>query len=390
MASRDDAAESCIGALQATSVDSVKMSEDYAVEIREVVKDYGLVRAVDSVSLQVRRGEFLCVIGPSGCGKTTLLRMVAGFIQPTSGDILVHGKSMLAVPPYRRPVNMVFQHYALFPHMTVAENIAFGLEMRKVNREDRRRQVAEILALVELSGFESRPVDQLSGGQEQRVALARALVLKPTTLLLDEPLGALDQKVRRKMQLELKRIHRDIGITFIHVTHDQEEALAMADRIAIMNNSKLEQVGDIYDVYLNPKTPFVAEFVGESNIIEGEVHDRPNIGRAIALTADQWAGLPSNCQVGPGRNVKMFLRPERLTLWPEPGASMNLFNGTVLDVIFLGEALRAVVRIADGIDLMASIPAAEAGGRGRPAHGDRVTVGWPRDAALVFPLDRNS
>ena len=365
------------------------MSEDHAVEIRDVVKDYGLVRAVDSVSLQVRRGEFLCIIGPSGCGKTTLLRMVAGFIQPTSGDILVHGKSMLTVPPYRRPVNMVFQHYALFPHMTVAENVAFGLEMRKVNREDRRRQVAEILGLVELSGFESRPVEQLSGGQEQRVALARALVLKPTTLLLDEPLGALDQKVRRKMQLELKRIHRDIGITFIHVTHDQEEALAMADRIAIMNNSKLEQVGDIYDVYLNPRTPFVAEFVGESNIIEGEVRDRPGIGRAIALAPDQWVGLPSTCQLGPGRHVKMFLRPERLTLSPEAGASMNVFQGTVLDVIFLGEALRAVVRIADGVDLMASIPAAEAGGR-RPDHGDRVAVGWPRDAALVFPLDENS
>ena len=197
---------------------------EHAVEIRGVSRTYGDFRAVDDVSLLVNRGEFLCIIGPSGCGKTTLLRMIAGFAEPSDGDILVDGRSVVGVPPHRRPVNMVFQHYALFPHMTVAENVGFGLEMRKVGRAERDRLTSEMLALVELPGFEKRRVDELSGGQEQRVALARALVLRPATLLLDEPLGALDQKVRRKMQLELKRIHRELGITFIHVTHDQEEA----------------------------------------------------------------------------------------------------------------------------------------------------------------------
>ena len=363
------------------------MSAVYAVEIRHVVRDYGSIRAVDDLTLEVRRGEFLCVIGPSGCGKTTLLRMIAGFINPSSGDILVDGRSVLGVPPYRRPVNMVFQHYALFPHMTVAENIGFGLEMRKVPRDERRRLVSEVLALVELPGFESRAVSQLSGGQEQRVALARSLVLRPATLLLDEPLGALDQKVRRKMQLELKRIHRDTGITFIHVTHDQEEALAMADRIAVMNDSRLEQIGDTYEVYFHPKTPFAAEFVGESNSFEGFVQERPGVGRAIELAPERWAALPTRSDLAPGRRVKVFVRPERMMLAPSVRPDMNLFEGTVRDVVFLGDATRCFVRIADGADLMASIPSAELGQGGRPIPGDRLAIGWPRDVATVFPLD---
>jgi spermidine/putrescine transport system ATP-binding protein len=363
------------------------MAAAYAVEIDNVTKDYGSVRAVDRVSLQVRKGEFLCIIGPSGCGKTTLLRMIAGFVEPTSGDILVDGQSMITVPPYRRPVNMVFQQYALFPHMTVAENIGFGLEMRKVPVSERRRLVSEMLDLVELPGFEDRSVNQLSGGQEQRVALARALVLKPATLLLDEPLGALDQKVRRKMQVELKRIHRDIGITFVHVTHDQEEALAMADRIAVMNRSRLEQIGDTYEVYFNPKTPFAAEFVGESNSFEGIVVDRPEIGPSVELAPGRWAALPIGIDVGLGRRARVFVRPERMVLAPSTGTGINRFEGTVRDVVFLGDAIRCLVRIGDGADLMASIPSERAEREGRPKPGDRLAVGWPREAATVFALD---
>ena len=236
-----------------------------SVEVRSVTKRFGEVAAVHEVSLRVRRGEFSALLGPSGCGKTTLLRMIAGFETPTNGRIVIHGEDVTDLPPYRRPTNLVFQHYALFPHLTVAENVAFGLRYKQSAAGDRRSAIQQALALVKLTGLETRRPDQLSGGQKQRVALARALVLEPQVLLLDEPLGALDQKLRREMQVELKALQRQLGITFLFVTHDQEEALTMSDRIAVMNAGRVEQAGAAAEVFERPRTRFVAEFMGAAN-----------------------------------------------------------------------------------------------------------------------------
>jgi ABC-type Fe3+/spermidine/putrescine transport system ATPase subunit len=238
------------------------------IEIRSVTKRFGDCVAVDAVTLMIGRGEFFSLLGPSGCGKTTLLRMLAGFGHPDQGSILIDQREMAGVPPHKRPVNMVFQHYALFPHLTVAANVAFGLRYQKVDRSQRRQRVAEALELVRLPGLENRRPDQLSGGQRQRVALARALVLRPRVLLLDEPLGALDQKLRKEMQVELKNLQRQLGITFVFVTHDQEEALTMSDRVAVMNHGRVEQADAAATVFERPATKFVAEFLGAGNFFD--------------------------------------------------------------------------------------------------------------------------
>jgi spermidine/putrescine transport system ATP-binding protein len=359
---------------------------DPVLELRGVSKSFGPVRAVQDISLQVRRGEFLCIIGPSGCGKTTTLRLIAGFTEPDGGDLLLEGRSVVRVPPYRRQVNTVFQNYALFPHMTVAENIGFGLEMRKVPREERARRIGEILALVELPDYGPRAVQQLSGGEQQRVALARALVNNPTILLLDEPLGALDQKVRRRMQVELKRIHRELGITFIHVTHDQEEALAMADRIAVMNRGRLEQIGGTLEVYARPRTSFVAEFVGESNRFEGPVTERPGEGAGLEAAPGVWIAIPAGDGVRPGVRVRVYVRPEQVGLGPAAEPSLaNCFKGTVQDIIFLGDTARYYVSLAQGVQVMASLSGSGRAATQPAGPGETVTVGWPREAAMVFP-----
>ncbi|MER3485129.1 MAG: spermidine/putrescine ABC transporter ATP-binding protein [Chloroflexota bacterium] len=240
-----------------------------SVELRDVVKRFGDVVAVDHVSLEVRRGEFLTLLGPSGCGKTTTLRMIGGLELPSSGQILIHGADMSRQPPYRRPVNTVFQNYALFPHLTVGQNISYGLIMAKVPRAERERRVAEALEMVRLPHVEHRRPSELSGGQQQRVALARALVNRPQVLLLDEPLGALDLKLRKAMQLELKRLNREVGATFLYVTHDQEEALTMSDRIAVMSEGRILQVGTPAEIYERPNSRFVADFIGQTNFLEG-------------------------------------------------------------------------------------------------------------------------
>jgi len=272
-----------------------------AIELEAVAKRYGAHAAVDGVSLAIGEGEFFSLLGPSGCGKTTTLRMIAGFVEPDEGRILLHGDDVTSVPPNRRPVNMVFQQYALFPHMSVYDNVAFGLSVRGVPRKEHGDRVNEILRVVALEGYEKRRPRQLSGGQQQRVALARALVNRPAALLLDEPLGALDVKLRRHMQLELKRIQHEIGTTFVYVTHDQEEALAMSDRIAVMNGGRVEQLGTPRDIYEHPASDFVADFVGTVNVLD----------------------------LDGGRES---VRPERIRILREGGR----LDGVVADVVYLG------------------------------------------------------
>src|SRR2546421_5849322 len=245
--------------------------EAYDVELRAVTKRFGSLKAVDAVSLKVRKGEFLSLLGPSGCGKTTSLRLVAGFEQPDEGEILIGGTDAVGTPPYRRDVNTVFQQYALFPHMSVLDNVAYGLKQRRLGKPERHARAREALELVRMTGREKHRPAMLSGGQQQRVALARALVMRPRVLLLDEPLGALDLKLRKEMQIELKRIQEQVGITFIYVTHDQGEALSMSDRIAVMSNGKIEQLGDPREIYDRPRTAFVADFIGDMNFFEADI-----------------------------------------------------------------------------------------------------------------------
>ncbi|HWZ84865.1 MAG TPA: ABC transporter ATP-binding protein [Thermoanaerobaculia bacterium] len=292
------------------------MASEYSVEIRGLTRRFGDVAAVDAVSLDIRRGEFFSLLGPSGCGKTTLLRMIGGFELPTEGSIRIDGADMTWVAPYRRPVNMVFQHYALFPHLTVAENVAFGMRYKSVPRADEGKRVADALSLVQLSGFEKRHPHQLSGGQRQRVALARALALEPEVLLLDEPLGALDQKLRKEVQVQLKHLQRSLGITFIFVTHDQEEALTMSDRVAVMNRGRVEQMDDAARVFERPATEFVANFMGASNFFAARVSGTDGGVVSLALKAGGEVRIAS-AEAGPhrtGEDVRFVVRPEKLDL----------------------------------------------------------------------------
>lgn len=355
------------------------------LDIRDLTRSYGSIAAVRGVSFSVRRGEFLCIIGPSGCGKTTLLRMIAGFVRPTSGEILLDGQSILDLPPYRRPVNMVFQNYALFPHMTVGQNIAFGMEMHKIPANQRREGVRKALEVVELEGYEGRNVGELSGGQQQRVALARSLVLSPRVLLLDEPLGALDQKVRRRMQVELKRIHRDVGITFIHVTHDQEEALAMADRIAVMSNGHIEQLAASLEVYGRPATPFVASFVGEANQFAGIAESDGYRCLKLKIGDGHAVPLPNGGGLAAGHRVEVFVRPEHVRILAEDAADVTAFDGVIRDVVFTGESARCYVALADGPEIIATAPADVLALGALPAVGTPVRVGWKNAATLAFP-----
>ena len=328
------------------------MSDGIAIDLRDVVKKFGEVSAVDHVSMQIRDGEFFSMLGPSGCGKTTTLRMIAGFEFPTTGQISIHGKEMGNTPPYRRPVNTVFQSYALFPHMTVEQNVAFGLEMKRVAKEQIAPRVKAALEMVRLPGFGGRRPRQMSGGQQQRVALARALVNQPEVLLLDEPLGALDQKLRKEMQLELKRIQEQLGITFIFVTHDQEEALTMSDRIAVMDSGKVLQVGTPTEIYERPTCRFVADFIGESNFLEGEVHaidgQYATLRTTDGLELRGYAPSPLRA----GIPAVLSIRPEKARLTPlnDGGASggQNVFPAQVERVSYIGSDTRIIARLASG------------------------------------------
>jgi spermidine/putrescine transport system ATP-binding protein len=314
-----------------------------AIELVAVEKEFAAgghdVRAVEHVDLRIAEGEFFSLLGPSGCGKTTTLRMIAGFEEPTSGQILLHGRDMVGVPPFRRDVNMVFQQYALFPHMDVFENVAFGLRRKKVAKDEIARRVAEALALVELQGREKRRPRQLSGGQQQRVALARALVNRPRALLLDEPLGALDLKLRQAMQLELKRIQREVGITFVYVTHDQEEALTMSDRLVVMNAGRIEQLGSPRELYEYPATRFVANFIGTSNILTGRLERKGDAWALAGLGPDQRVIVTDAGQAAHGEEVDLAVRPEKVVLRAEhdpPPPDRCALRATVTEVVYLG------------------------------------------------------
>ncbi|GII80497.1 ABC transporter ATP-binding protein [Sphaerisporangium rufum] len=326
-----------------------------AIELAGVVKEYHargeVVPAVRGVDLSIAEGEFFALLGPSGCGKTTTMRMVAGFEDPTRGTVRLHGRDVTAVPPNRRDVNMVFQSYALFPHMNVWDNVAFGLRRRGLPREEVRRRVAETLEIVDLAGRERRRPRELSGGQQQRVALARALANRPRALLLDEPLGALDLKLRQAMQGELKRIQREVGITFVHVTHDQGEALAMSDRIAVMNDGRIEQLGPPREVYERPATRFVAGFIGTSNLLAGTVAEVVGDLAVLRAGEDGRVLLPAGDHLRPGGPVEITVRPEKIsieTVEPVPGVSA--VRGTVTDASYLGTANSYLVRLPEGTE----------------------------------------
>jgi putative spermidine/putrescine transport system ATP-binding protein len=351
------------------------------VELQRVSKSYGGgVKAVDDLSLHIREGEFLFLLGPSGCGKTTTLRMVAGFVKPDEGVIAIGGRDISRIPPYGRDLGMVFQSYALFPHMTVAENVAFGLRMRRVSKDEMARRVATTLDMVELGGLGGRYPRQLSGGQQQRVALARAIVIQPKALLLDEPLSNLDAKLRQQMRLELKTLQERLGVTTIFVTHDQEEALVMADRIAVMRDGRIEQLGSPTDLYERPASKFVAHFIGETNFIHGTVAERPVGDRAVLRVGDGFA-VTGRCPepIVAGRPAVAAIRPERVEIGQTNGHGVR---GTVEQVIYMG----ALVRYKVALPARQSCLAQTGNRRGVDGFqpGEAVSVSWSDDDVLIL------
>ncbi|MGA1264098.1 MAG: ABC transporter ATP-binding protein [Prochlorothrix sp.] len=333
------------------------------VELRNVFKFFGSDAAVKDINLAIHQGEFFSILGPSGCGKTTTLRLIAGFESPSSGELLIQGTSMGGVPPYRRPVNTVFQSYALFGHMTVAENVAFGLKIRNLPKAEIKERVASALRLVKMETFAQRQPSQLSGGQQQRVALARALVNRPAVILLDEPLGALDLKLRKEMQMELSTLHKELGLTFVMVTHDQEEALSLSDRIAVMNQAKVEQIGTPMEIYESPATPFVADFIGDTNLLEGVVKAAGNDGvqvvteqgLKIAVARAQSSSAPPLPSVQ--ESVVVSVRPEKIRLSREPiSTTPNCFAGRLKTVMYLGTHAHYVVDLETGGQLLVRQP----------------------------------
>jgi len=353
----------------------------FEVELIDVVKRFGTVTAVDHVSLGVKKNEFYSFLGPSGCGKTTTLRIIAGFEDPDEGTLKIRQIVANDTPPYKRNVGMVFQHLALFPHMSVFDNIAFGLKMENVEKNEIRKKVEQSLELVGLPSFEARRIHQLSGGQQQRVGIARAMVKEPAVLLLDEPLGPLDLKIRQHMQLELKRIQKQVGTTFIYVTHDQGEALTMSDNIAVMNNGRVEQIGSPREIYDKPKTEFVANFIGETNLLDGS---HRTSGEFVSK------GLPHAILVEEDDEKQSYdgvlsIRPERVSIGPALKGLDNLFDARVEDIVYQGSHLAVSARV--GGDLAMKIKA-------NPAvplrTGDRTQIGWNKTDATVIRLEKDA
>jgi spermidine/putrescine transport system ATP-binding protein len=353
------------------------------VELRNVTKQFGDFVAVEDVSLTVRAGEFLTLLGPSGCGKTTMLRMISGLETPSAGRVLLDGVDVTDLPPYRRDVNQVFQSYALFPHLTVARNIAFGLKMKGWPAKEVADKVRHVIEMVALSGLEQRRPAQLSGGQKQRVALARAIVCEPKVLLLDEPLSALDAKLRRAMQVELKRLQKRLGITFVFVTHDQEEAMTMSDRIAVVNRGKIEQLGSPREVYHRPGSAFVAKFIGEANLLEGRIVGREADGVRVRLDGGiELVAGEDGVERGDGR-VMLSIRPERIGIDRPADGRENAFAGVIVEEIFAGAMRQLTVRLECGIDLNV-LAATEGASEERVAAGQRVVcVIAPEDVRML-------
>jgi spermidine/putrescine transport system ATP-binding protein len=357
------------------------------ISVEHVSKRFGDFTAVRDMSFAIGPGEFFAMLGPSGCGKTTMLRMIAGFEEPTSGAIRVGGQDMTGVPPYRRPVNTVFQNYALFPHLSVFDNVAFGPRMRGIAKDEVERRVKELIEIVRLGDLARRMPSQLSGGQRQRVALARALVNDPKALLLDEPLSALDLELRRQMQIELKRIQRDVGITFVFVTHDQEEAITMSDRIAVMRAGRLEQVGTPESIYEEPETAFVARFIGHANLLPVTVERANGASALIALPGGRRAEVPTRGRAfADGSPALLMVRPERLEVCgSEPSSEQCCLPVTCSDLIFQGAVQRCAVHTAAGDELVAHIetdrPVKEA------RAGARLWASWERESARLLPAE---
>ena len=380
------------------------------ITLTSVTKQFGDTRAVDDVSLQIVGGEFFSLLGPSGCGKTTTLRIIGGFVHPTSGEVLINGEPMHRTPPYRRPVNTVFQNYALFPHKTVAQNIAFGLQMKKMPKAKTASEVERFLELIRLPGYGNRKPSELSGGEKQRVALARALINQPTILLLDEPLAALDLQLRKQMQLELKTLQRQVGITFVYVTHDQGEALALSDRIAVMRDGKLLQVGTPAEIYDSPQTRFVAEFIGTSNFFEGplsrvDIAPKPvarvPVPRETSTTRTAFATVElateppiqiigkhinrHNGDVHLDESVTVAIRPERIDIaTARPPDAPNQLNGTIQDESYLGTTLQYTVQTDYPTPVIVHQQNTGAGETHRFRRGDKVSLTWRAENAIVL------
>lgn len=369
------------------------------IEFRQVTKSFGDVLAVDNIDLSIPQGGFVSFLGPSGCGKTTFLRMIAGFEQPSSGEVLLRGKSVVGVPAYQRPVNMVFQHYALFPHLNVADNIAYGVKQlnRGIDKAELSRNVSETLELVRLPGFESRQIWEMSGGQQQRVALARALINRPNVLLLDEPLAALDRKLRRDMQIELQNLQKEVGITFILVTHDQEEALSMSDTVCLMKDGQIVQTGSPQELYKEPSSPYVADFVGKSNFFSGAFVEtktgsegvvKLDCGRVLEGFTPKSANSPSLSS-----NVVVSVRPEIITIQSSGANDAELptqFSGVVTNRIFLGEHTEYVVKTAELGDVLVLASRLTESETGILETGQSVKIGWSKNEALILEGNREN
>ena len=347
------------------------------VKIDNINKKYGDNHVVRNLFMEIKQGEFLTMLGPSGCGKTTTLRMIAGFETPTSGNIFIEGEEIQNTEPYAREVNTVFQNYALFPHMTIYDNLAFGLSVKKVNKAEIKNRVTEILELVQLVGFENRKPDQLSGGQKQRVAIGRALINKPKVLLLDEPLGALDMKLRKQMQFELKRLQKKLGITFIYVTHDQEEALTMSDRIAIMYGGDLEQIGTPKEIYEKPASKFVADFIGESNIFYGVANTLGN--DVLNVTLENGNAIALDSQVKDNEIIYVLVRPENIKLSNESVDGFTL-AGTVKEHVYIGNVNKTIIVLPTGLEVkMNTTPKSEL-----VPVGSEIYIYWQKEDAVVI------
>jgi spermidine/putrescine transport system ATP-binding protein len=366
----------------------VEQGGNPAISVEGVHKQFGEAVAVDNVDLLIAEGEFFSMLGPSGCGKTTTLRMIAGFEEPDRGRIVLRGEDVTAIGPAHRNLNMVFQEYGLFPHMTVADNVEFGLKVKGTAKGERAPRVAEAIESMQLTGLEKRRPAQLSGGQRQRVALARALVNRPAALLLDEPLGALDFKLRKEMQLELKRIQQRTGTTFVYVTHDQEEALTMSDRIAVMSNGKVEQLADPRTLYERPASAFVAGFIGVSNLVELR-EPRTRAGLVAMELGDGQRLLAPDPGTAVGGEMTVTIRPERIKLDAPDHESWSRLRGAVVEIVYLGSMTQLIVELSFGERLVVHLLNDDEAGR-TARSGDVVTLGWPAEATYVLGSDTSA